>query len=49
MFEVGYNANHIEDEGSNNDDGDNDGYQMAGLRDFTLSLSLYVCVWRWVA
>ena len=26
VCEVGYNANHIEDEGSNNDDGDSDGY-----------------------
>ena len=39
-----HNANHIEDECSNNDEGDNDGYVSAGLREFTLSLSLYLCV-----
>ena len=38
VCEVGYNANHIEDEGSDNDEGDSDGYVSAGLRGFTFCL-----------
>ena len=42
MCEVGYNANHIEDEGSDNDEGDSDGYVSAGMRGFTLCLCVGV-------
>ena len=42
VCEVGYNANHIEDEGSEIYVDDRDGYVSAGLRGFTLSLCVGV-------